>query len=126
MSHPGEFFDARQSNALDEPFYLVKSRLQGRLNSVSKELQSIEDSIADLQAVRSGLLSERTVIQTQLDELSFGALDPLSTPAYRNHASTSKSASEIDYTRQFEWTDTLRSRMEAIFGISSFRLCQEG
>ena len=38
-----------------------------------------------------------------------------------------KGPSGINYqTADFEWSDALRARMKAVFGINDFRLCQRG
>ena len=38
-----------------------------------------------------------------------------------------KARESINYmTEPFDWTEGLKARMKAVFGIQSFRLCQEG
>jgi ATP-dependent DNA helicase Q1 len=76
-----------------------------------------------MQRVRAGLVSEIGDVNKQLHalvcETSAGSVSSSKWP-------TLDGGSSINYTQEFEWTTSMKMRMKDIFGINSFRMCQEG
>lgn len=102
-------------------------RVRAPETALNLEVKSIDESIADLQNVRAGLVSELSGVQKELNSLSAGSYaTPAASSSSAKGKQTVKVASSIDYTQEFDWSSPLRGRMKQIFGIQSFRLCQEG
>ncbi|KAF8324278.1 P-loop containing nucleoside triphosphate hydrolase protein [Cantharellus anzutake] len=105
--------------------YLERAKLQGRLGSLGKEITSVDASIAELEKVRNSLIQERQKVQQKLELL----LTNRQAPIARSMANSLDSGSTqplIDYSGEFEWDEDMKSKMTQIFGIPSFRLCQQG
>ncbi|EMD34632.1 hypothetical protein CERSUDRAFT_116806 [Gelatoporia subvermispora B] len=104
-----------------------EAALRARLSSIAVEIASIDDEIARLQARRYDLVEERdnVVERLRLVRPSASATPLTSTP---NGKGKEKAKEQIlvDYRTQFEWSGSLKAKMKSIFGIDSFRLCQEG
>ncbi|CEL62698.1 hypothetical protein RSOLAG1IB_05054 [Rhizoctonia solani AG-1 IB] len=114
----GKHLDAE---GLEKPSYLRKNELQARLSSLDAELVSIDAEIQALQQARQNILKEKELLQKELATTR--------APARVVKSSTNTIATgSTDYTDPagFEWTDEVKKRMRAIFGIKEFRLCQEG
>ncbi|KAF8316779.1 ATP-dependent DNA helicase [Clavulina sp. PMI_390] len=112
------------SSSSSEPIYAAKSRLQGRLNELTKEITSLDQSIAELQQLRNNLASQASGVEAELRSLQSGPT-ALASSAKGKRASTSQEAA-IDYNEEFEWSGPMKARMKEVFSIQSFRLCQEG
>jgi ATP-dependent DNA helicase Q1 len=85
------------------------------------ELVSIDAEIQALQQARQNILKEKELLQKELATTR--------APARVVKSSTNTiGAGSTNYTDPagFEWTDEVKKRMRAIFGIKEFRLCQEG
>lgn len=99
-------------------------------SGISSEIHSIDESIADLQRVRSHLISQREQAQYELEALSNSSrnlLPPTSiTSTDKGKQKMAGGGGTIDYTQEFDWSEALKANMKAIFKINSFRLCQEG
>lgn len=88
----------------------MDSAAQERLRKIDAELDLVKQQLRDLQARRRALEKERAeVLADQQDERA---------PAPEEL---------IDYhTARFPWLSELLRRAQTTFGISAFRLCQEG
>ncbi|KAF8713392.1 ATP-dependent DNA helicase, partial [Rhizoctonia solani] len=111
-------FGAGSSN---KPSYLRKNELQTHLSSLDSELASIDAEIQALQQARQNIVKEKEALQRELATTR--------APNRTVKVSTSaKTAGTTNYADPggFEWTDDVKKRMRAVFGIKAFRLCQEG
>lgn len=125
LQHDTHNIDPTTSGA---PSYVLKPQLATRRAGLLAEIGSIDNDIANLQAVREGLAREVQALDRQLDSLS--AAKP-SAPRQQVNAGTSSKVSRpgpstTDYTGEFEWSRGLKQKMRSVFGIQEFRLCQEG
>ena len=112
-------------SSLKQPGYLLKQELNSKLSEIEAELKSVEDKIHGLQAVRETLIHEKGEILKQLD--TQGQRASIVNGSSASHSSGGKKGGKMDYTMSsFEWTGELKRRMREVFGIQSFRLCQEG
>lgn len=110
--------------ARNEPSYLAKSRINARIGSLDSEIASIDHDIAQLAKLKQELVKERRTLQVELD-----AVDTTRSVEHANAPCSSKSKESpgiIDYTEEFEWSGSMHGRMREVFGINSFRLCQQG
>ncbi len=110
-----------------EPSYLAKNRLNSKISSLEAEIVSVDADIQQLRTLRQNLLAEKTAIQRELDLLTgrVGESQALNGDAPVVGKGKGK-AKFIDYSEEFEWTPGLKDKMKRVFGIKSFRLCQEG
>lgn len=109
-----------------EPSYVVKSRIQARIGALDSEMASIDQDIAQLVRVKSDLAKEKRALQSELDAVgSTKSKAEASTSTFAN-ISAAVSSNTIDYNEEFEWSGPMKGRMKDVFGISNFRLCQEG
>lgn len=89
-----------------------KERLKDTLLQLDTQISNYEDKIKQLQASVNNRKKEREQVLAELQAM---------------HPSHTGGSSGIDYTRkEFEWTKGLKAKMKDVFGIASFRLCQEG
>lgn len=111
-----------------EPVYLAKPRLQARLGALAREISSIDESISELQRVKAELQREQRGVQSELNSLGSNLTLSISTrpssPKGKDKATAGSSL--IDYMEDFEWSGPLKAKMKEVFGIDSFRLCQQG
>lgn len=132
-----------RGSELSEPSYITTSRLRGRLEgektrrisarllikphipALNREVQSINESIIAMQRARAGLVSEIDDVNKQLHALA-GETKPSAGSVSVTKWPTLDGGSPINYTQDFEWSTSMKMRMKNIFGINSFRMCQEG
>ncbi|KAJ1017873.1 hypothetical protein NDA16_005189 [Ustilago loliicola] len=85
-----------------------------KLEELDTEVESVQSQIAELQKLKDSLLRERRKVYTTY--LKTIQADP----------SGSKRKLGIDYTStSFPWGDDVRMTAMSVFGIPSFRFCQE-
>lgn len=85
-----------------------------KLDELDAEVESVQSQIAELQKLKDSLIRERRNVYT-------GYLKTIQTDA-----SGSKRKLGVDYTTtSFPWTDHIRLGAMSVFGIPSFRFCQE-
>lgn len=89
-------------------------------------MDSIAAQIEPLKQLHTQLGDERMLLLAQIDSLS-------SAPAQRKRKELTvhDTAGGIDYTaggaaEGFEWSTMMKRKMKQVWGIGSFRLCQEG
>lgn len=87
-----------------------------KLESLDTEISSVQDQIAELQRLKDSLVRERSSVYN-------GYLATLQ----RDSGSGSKRKLGVDFTAtSFAWSDEIRLAAMQVFGIPSFRFCQEG
>lgn len=98
---------------------------------MTAEMSSIDNDIAQLQAIKAGLEKDIQDVDRQLESLSTSAAIPSDRKRQqvndaRPGPSNAGPTAGVDYTEEFEWDGPLKKRMNEVFGIQDFRLCQEG
>ncbi|KAF8122865.1 ATP-dependent DNA helicase [Boletus edulis] len=106
-----------------QPSYLRKHEMNTRLSAVESEIKEVDEQIEQLKALRQTLLQEKQDIMRQSKMIS-GTQSTASTDI--NGKGKAKASGTIDYTIEFDWNPQLKGTMRKVFGISSFRLCQQG
>ena len=98
-------------------FNRKKQLIVSRIAELDAEVEAYKAEILDIQNRMEMRLQEKEVLEAQLAQ---------SNP----HVGTKgkgKARGGINYmTESFDWSEGLKARMKAVFGIHSFRLCQEG
>ncbi|ORX34459.1 P-loop containing nucleoside triphosphate hydrolase protein [Kockovaella imperatae] len=95
--------------------------LRAALTRLDAEIKSVQEQLHPLWQLHASLLSERRQLESQLSNLS-----------HSNISSSSKSNDHgkdgiIDYQKSDQpWSDTVQGVLQSRFGLSTFRLCQEG
>ena len=98
----------------DSKEIIYDKRVAAQLEALDVEIDSVQTQIAELQKLKGSLLRERRNVYT-------GYLKTLESDALG-----SKRKLGLDYTvRSFPWSDSIRLAAMSVFGISSFRFCQE-
>ena len=91
------------------------------LNALDTEIADIKQKIKDLERLAKELTSDRNKAAKLLDTVRqrrYGA--------NANGKGKEKAMGGLlDYSQSFEWTLQLRDKLKNLFGINSFRLCQE-
>ena len=113
---PGSSRDARDDG---QPSYVVKQHLNSQISVIESEISSVDAEIENLRRLRENLVSERKELLSQLNS----APHVIHSPGY--HDKGKKVVTRVDYTESFDWTCPMKARMKSVFGIESFRLCQE-
>jgi ATP-dependent DNA helicase Q1 len=87
------------------------------------QIKSVEDQLAPLQSLHASLKAERRLLEAQLSHSS-----RLPAASSSGPLSTGRNAdSGVDYlASSFPWSDAVKSALKTTFGLTSFRLCQEG
>ncbi|CCL98046.1 uncharacterized protein FIBRA_00040 [Fibroporia radiculosa] len=102
----------------------LRDKLNEHLASLDAEIQSVEEDLKKLATLREALLDERKEVIAKLQSAqkraTISPLDDMGLDITRS------AGSRIDYHTEYEWSDALRGKMKAVFGIDNFRLCQHG
>ncbi|KAG8216338.1 ATP-dependent DNA helicase [Butyriboletus roseoflavus] len=106
-----------------QPSYLRKHEMNARLSAVDIEIKGVDEQIEQLKALRQNLLQERQEMMRENKTIS-NAQSTGNTTA--NGKGKARASGTIDYTIEFDWNPQLKSTMKKVFGIASFRLCQQG
>lgn len=94
-----------------------KQRIISRIAELDVEVEAFKFDIIDIQKRMEMRLQEKKMLERQLAQ-SMPRVDT---------KGKGKAMAGIDYmTEPFDWSEGLKARMKAVFGIHSFRLCQEG
>ncbi|KAG9032506.1 hypothetical protein FRB95_001413 [Tulasnella sp. JGI-2019a] len=116
-----------------EPAYILKPQLTSKRAALTAEISSIDNDIAQLQSIRAGLQKERADVDRQLESLTSASAGPSERKRLQQQSSNDRPGSShagpstgTDYTEKFEWSGALKQRMNTVFGIQDYRLCQEG
>jgi ATP-dependent DNA helicase Q1 len=88
-----------------------------RIAQLETEVEGYRVDMIEIQKRMESRLQEKEMLERQLAQ-----------PVHRVDAKGKGKAKEgINYmTEPFDWSEGLKARMKAVFGIQSFRLCQEG
>ena len=94
-----------------------KQFIISRIAKLEKEVEGWRVDMIEIQKRMEARLQEKEMLERQLAQLN-----------PRVDAKGKGKAKEgINYmTEPFDWSEGLKARMKAVFGIQSFRLCQEG
>jgi ATP-dependent DNA helicase Q1 len=96
---------------------LEKQRIISRIAELEAEVEGCRVNITEIQTQMEIYLEEKETLERQLAE----SISRVDTKGKR------KAKEGINYmTEPFDWSDGLKAQMKAVFGIQSFRLCQEG
>ncbi|PVG04636.1 ATP-dependent DNA helicase [Serendipita vermifera] len=121
-----------------QPSFQRRMELSQRQRALTSEIQSVEEDIARLQALKRDLNVELQKVKQELETHTIASHNALpldngvsSRPAggernASNGRSSHNKAGFVDYFSMFEWSEELRKRMQQVFGFEQFRLCQEG
>lgn len=91
-------------------------------------MDSVAAQIEPLKQLHNQLSDERMLLLAQIDSLSTAPAKS----ARRKGLSVNDAAGGIDYMASghgaegFEWSTMMKRKMKQVWGINSFRLCQEG
>lgn len=95
----------------------------------SEQLRGARNDISVLQKLERDLLAERSEVSKELETLvaqSRKGIAP-SRPSGSERSGVARSSQSIDYqSSDFDWSSSIRTTLKNVFGLSSFRLCQEG
>ncbi|KAI6121912.1 ATP-dependent DNA helicase [Pisolithus sp. B1] len=113
------------SNALPLSSCRDDQDLDARVSALDAEIRSVDDQIEKLKVYRRDLVVEKDdLIRQRRDSLQAMSSSVL---AYNNRGNGKGSViGAIDYTAEFKWGPQLKGAMNKVFGIKSFRLCQQG
>ncbi|KIJ15140.1 hypothetical protein PAXINDRAFT_180755 [Paxillus involutus ATCC 200175] len=123
VQNRGEVGVAGPSKETAQPSYLRKHELSARLSALESEIQGVDEQVQKLKALRQSLLAEKQEVLRQTQAISHA--QPATTAAI-NGKGKAKTSGTIDYAMEFDWAPQLKGTMKKVFGISSFRLCQQG
>ena len=116
-AHPGV---TEPPNESEQPSYLRKHEMNARLSALESEIKGVDEQIERLKALRQTLLQEKQeIIRQTSDTRSDGS-------STVNGKGKARASGTIDYTIEFDWDPQLKRTMKGVFGISRFRLCQQG
>lgn len=115
---------AETPKELAQPSYLQKHEMNARLSALESEIKGVDEQIEQLKALRHILLQEKQEIMRQNKSISNAQSAGSSTTA--DGKGKARAAGMIDYTIEFDWNPQLKGTMKKVFGIVSFRLCQQG
>lgn len=98
--------------------YAARQALDARLDSLDAEIASVDAEAAKLKQLRARLVADKAEVMRQIEHARSG----------RNTAAESSKgkAKGVNYNDDYEWTPDLKARMQRVFGIKDFRLCQQG
>ncbi len=106
-----------------QPNYKMRQELSARLSSIEAEIQGVDEEIERFKALRETLLRDKNEVVKQLNSLHGSKTSNVTGIDVRS----GPKPGTTDYNvSDFEWTGELKRRMREVFGIPSFRLCQEG
>jgi ATP-dependent DNA helicase Q1 len=94
-----------------------KRNIISRITELETEVEGCRVDMIEIQKRLESRLREKEMLERQLaqSDLRVGA------------KGKGKAKEGINYTTEpFDWSEGLKARMKAVFGIQSFRLCQEG
>jgi hypothetical protein len=93
--------------------------LNSQISVLDSEIEEYDRDIKKLQDLRATHVTEKNVLLKELQQVQ--------TRVVCGKGKGSASHVGIDYTIDgFDWSEELKVRMKKVFGINSFRLCQQG
>ncbi|OBZ77261.1 ATP-dependent DNA helicase Q1 [Grifola frondosa] len=93
-----------------------------QISSLDAEIADIDKQIDNLHTLRASLISrKREFVNNQCKPKATTAISSVS-----QGKGKAKQQDNINYSAEFDWSAGLKAKMTKVFGIESFRLCQEG
>lgn len=114
---------AEAPKELGQPSYVRKQEMNACLSALESEIKGVDEQIEQLKALRQKLLQEKQEIMRQ-NKTICNVESTGNTTA--NGKGKAKATGTIDYTIEFDWDPQLKGTVKTVFGITSFRLCQQG
>ena len=111
------------SKGSEQPSYLRKHEMNTRLSALESEIKGVDEQIEQLKALRQNLLQEKQEVMRQ-NKMASSAQSAGNTTV--NGKGKARASGTIDYTIEFDWDPQLKGTMKKVFGITNFRLCQQG
>ncbi|KAG9311882.1 ATP-dependent DNA helicase [Chiua virens] len=108
---------------IQQPSYLLKHEMNTRLSALESEIKGVDEQLEQLKRLRQTLLQEKQELVQQSNSISNAP--PPSAPVIVGKGK-SKATGTIDYAVEFDWDPQLKGAMKQVYGITSFRLCQQG
>jgi ATP-dependent DNA helicase Q1 len=94
-----------------------KQLITSRITELEAEVEGYKIDIIETQKRMETRLQEKEMLERQLAQSERRVVAK----------GKGKAKEGINYmTEPFDWSEGLKARMKAVFGIQSFRLCQEG
>jgi ATP-dependent DNA helicase Q1 len=94
-----------------------KQLIISRITKLETEVEGCRVDIIEIQKRMESRLREKEMLERQLAQSDLRV----------DSKGKGKAKEGINYmTEPFDWSEGLKARMKAVFGIQSFRLCQEG
>lgn len=94
-----------------------------RLQACDRKLETVREQIKALQREEQEIVRERSDLRTLQQEI-------LNSNALANRSNSNQPSNSTTITNyfasDFEWSNAMKAKMNEVFGIPSFRLCQEG
>lgn len=88
-----------------------------RISELETEVEGCRIDMIEIQKRMESYLREKEMLERQLAQSNFRA----------SAKGKGKAKEGINYMKDaFDWSEGLKARMNAVFDIKSFRLCQEG
>lgn len=112
---PGQLHDMIQGIAHSGEIQTSRQEINQQVSIIDGEVASIDKEIENLRKLRTTLVTEREELLRRLKNTS------VSHPKNPE----GRGITGINYNESFEWSEAMKARMKAVFGIESFRLCQE-
>lgn len=104
-----------QTSYTKGPMYIRRQELKEEIEQFDAEIEKYEEELLSIKALIDLRKEER---KQKLQELE---------ATRASYSRKGKDKDGIDYGKEkFEWLPSLKARMKEVFGINSFRLCQEG
>lgn len=88
--------------------------LKAKIDGIDVEVERIDASMAQLQALRREQTDLKVTLQEQLKKIAAGAKHK------KGHHDT------MDYFQHYAWTAAMKRKLKDMFNIDNFRLAQEG
>ncbi len=95
--------------------------IQSRLEDYDARISAVRQSIKALQKEEKELVQGRNELLALQKENTSNALLTASL-----HSSGSSGATTDYFASDFEWSGSMKAKLNEVFGIKSYRLCQEG
>lgn len=117
IEHEETIYRSSKRSSADQPLLAQRQKLKEDIAAADAEIQRCEEEVAALKALISFRKDERSRLLKDLE----------ATHASQLGKGKAKAKQGIDYAAdEFEWLHGVKAKMKEVFGISAFRLCQEG
>ncbi|KAF9261337.1 ATP-dependent DNA helicase [Marasmius fiardii PR-910] len=109
-----------QNHAAEPPTssHARQQELKSQISQLEVEITNYEKDIRELEAARQSCIDNRNTLKEELNNII--------TQSYGNRNGKGKATGRNFFEDEFPWRHSMLAQMKSVFGISSFRLCQEG